>query len=196
MRSSSPHSCYMPAYLILLYFIIRILLDEDYKYEAPRYAVLSTLSSPHPPSVQISSSAPCPQTLSVYVPPLMSETKFHTIQNHRQNYSLVNSTNICANCDGELRISSSQFNHFPPKRSSDERNERRNVCFAIPELNSDKPISTSSPHQSITQATSIMVTGTQSPNHPDPSLLTLPATNSNTAQEVGGRKQLSPITSS
>jgi hypothetical protein len=39
--------------------------------------------------VLISPSASCSQTLWVYVPPLMSESKFHTIQNHRQNYSHV-----------------------------------------------------------------------------------------------------------
>jgi hypothetical protein len=37
----------------------------------------SLLPSPHPSSVRISSSAPCSQTPSVYVPPFMSETKFH-----------------------------------------------------------------------------------------------------------------------
>jgi hypothetical protein len=57
--------------------------------EAFRYAIVSILPSPHPSSVQISSSAPCSQIPSVYVPPLMSEIMFTPIQNHRQNYSLV-----------------------------------------------------------------------------------------------------------
>jgi hypothetical protein len=38
----------------------------------------SILPSPHPFSVQVSSSAPWSQTPTVYVPLLMSETKFHT----------------------------------------------------------------------------------------------------------------------
>jgi hypothetical protein len=53
-------------------------LAKSTYHEAPRYAILSTLPSPHPSSVQISSSAPCSQTPSVYVPLSMSETKFHT----------------------------------------------------------------------------------------------------------------------
>jgi hypothetical protein len=47
-------------------------------YEVPHYAVFSTLLSPHPSSVQILSSAPCSQAPSVFVPPLMSDTKFRT----------------------------------------------------------------------------------------------------------------------
>jgi hypothetical protein len=33
--------------------------------------------------------SPCSQTASICVPPLMLETKFRTIRNHRQNYSIV-----------------------------------------------------------------------------------------------------------
>jgi hypothetical protein len=59
IRFSLLHSCYMP------------------RPSLP-YAVVSILLSPHLSSVQISSSAPCSQTPPVYVPPIMSETKFHT----------------------------------------------------------------------------------------------------------------------
>jgi hypothetical protein len=47
-------------------------------YEAPHYAIFSTLPSLHPSSDQIFSSAPCYQTPLVYVPRLMSKTKFRT----------------------------------------------------------------------------------------------------------------------
>jgi hypothetical protein len=63
-----------PNHLILLDLIILIILGED----APHYAVFSNLLSLHPSLVQISSSTHCSQTPSVYVFPLMSETKFHT----------------------------------------------------------------------------------------------------------------------
>jgi hypothetical protein len=69
----------------LLFSLIRatwpahlILLAKSTNHEATRYVVFTILSSPHPSSVQISSSATCSQTTSVCVLPLMSETKFHT----------------------------------------------------------------------------------------------------------------------
>jgi hypothetical protein len=75
----SPILATCPAHLILLDLIILIILAEEYtNHEAPRNAFFSTLQSPHPFSVQISSSAIRSQTPPVYVPPLMSETKFHT----------------------------------------------------------------------------------------------------------------------
>jgi hypothetical protein len=49
----------------------------DHSNYASTRAVLSTLLSLHPSSVHIFSSAPCSQTSSVYVPPLMSKTKLH-----------------------------------------------------------------------------------------------------------------------
>jgi hypothetical protein len=69
--------------------IILIVLGEQYSYEAPHYTAFSNLLSLHSSSAQIISSATCSQTLSVCVPPLMSETSFTPIQNHRQNYSFV-----------------------------------------------------------------------------------------------------------
>jgi hypothetical protein len=58
-------------------------------YDAPQYAFFSNLLSLHPSLVQIVTSAHCSQTPSVYIPPLMSETSFTPIDNHRQNYSFV-----------------------------------------------------------------------------------------------------------
>jgi hypothetical protein len=58
--------------------IIIIILGKNSNYAAPRYAIFSTLPSLHPSLVQIFSSAPCSQMPSVYIPPLMSETMFHT----------------------------------------------------------------------------------------------------------------------
>jgi hypothetical protein len=62
----------------LLDFMILFILVKNASYEVPCYATFSNLLSLHPTLVQIFSSASCSQTLSVYVLPLMSETKTHT----------------------------------------------------------------------------------------------------------------------
>jgi hypothetical protein len=56
---------------------VPILLAKNRSYEALHYAAFSNLLSLHIFSVEIFSSASCSQTPSVYVPPIMSETKFH-----------------------------------------------------------------------------------------------------------------------
>jgi hypothetical protein len=61
-----------PAYFILLDFIL-ITSGEQYKSCSS-----SNLPSLQPSSVQKFSSVLCSQTPSVYVPPLMPETKFRT----------------------------------------------------------------------------------------------------------------------
>jgi hypothetical protein len=54
-----------------------------------RYAFFSFLLTLHSSSVQISSPTPCSQTLSVYIPPLMSEANSTAIQNYMQYYILL-----------------------------------------------------------------------------------------------------------
>jgi hypothetical protein len=66
-----------PAHIILRDLINVIILAKGKNHDAPRYAVFSALASPYSSSVRMSSSAPCSQTSSVYIPPLMSEIKFH-----------------------------------------------------------------------------------------------------------------------
>jgi hypothetical protein len=76
-----------PAHLILD-FIILLILDEEYKLVFPHNVVFSNLLSLHPCLVKTSFSVLCSQTPSVYVPPLMSEAKFHTCTKLQANLLL------------------------------------------------------------------------------------------------------------
>jgi hypothetical protein len=53
------------------------------------YAAFSTLQSLHLFLVQISSSAPCSQILSAYVPPLVWEIRFHTHTKPQAKWSCI-----------------------------------------------------------------------------------------------------------
>jgi hypothetical protein len=57
---------------------LHLYLAKNTSYEAPHYAAFSNLLSLHLSLVEIFSSAPCSQTIWVYVPLLMSEPKFCT----------------------------------------------------------------------------------------------------------------------
>ena len=74
---SSPIRATCPAHLILLDFITRTILGEEYKSFSSRYAISSIPPLPRPSSGHIFSSTPYSQTPSASSPPSMSATKFH-----------------------------------------------------------------------------------------------------------------------
>jgi hypothetical protein len=75
---SSPIRAIWIAHLVILDLIILITFNRRTSYEAPHYAIFSILLPLPPSKVHIFSSAPCSQTPSVYVLPLVWGTKFHT----------------------------------------------------------------------------------------------------------------------
>jgi hypothetical protein len=87
MHFAPPHASYIPWPSHPPWLDHLIIVGNEYiSYKA----VFSYLLPLHPSLVQIFSSAPCSQTSSVYVPPLMSENVSSTpIQTHGQNYSFV-----------------------------------------------------------------------------------------------------------
>jgi len=67
-----------PLYVLHAPFIPQWYLVRCTSYEAPHYAVFSSLPPLPPSEVQMFSSAPCSQTPPICVPSLLWQAKFHT----------------------------------------------------------------------------------------------------------------------
>jgi hypothetical protein len=107
-KNSSPMLAIRPVHLILFDVIILSKLGGEYKLWST--ALCASFLPFHPFSVQIFFSAPCSQIPSVYVLPLMADTKFHTHAKHRQNHSFMNNADrrpIGIGCDHEYTSSNS-----------------------------------------------------------------------------------------
>ena len=81
--SAPPHTCYRPAYLIVLNFITRIILGEEYRSLSSSSCcfLLSPVTS------SLLGPKYSPQTPSAYVPPSVRATKFNTHIKNRQNFT-------------------------------------------------------------------------------------------------------------
>jgi hypothetical protein len=78
-----------PTNFILFNLVVLIIFGEHNNLWVPRYEAFSNLLQFHHSSVQTFSSAAYSQIPSVYVPPLISETKFYTHTRLQENYSAV-----------------------------------------------------------------------------------------------------------
>jgi hypothetical protein len=101
-------------------------------YEYPHYAVFSTLPSLHPSLVQIYSLAPCSQTPSVYVAPLMSETMFRRAKTTRLHFLFLTLLEIRREAESSLTLLGPSVGNeaasemFQPQRASWGHNR----CFS------------------------------------------------------------------